>query len=81
MDGRQGDSRSVDVLKVLQRRRFLVLLGVSLGSVGLVACGGDGGGDRSSDESASQLPTPYSFPGNTDKDNIHSSCIPGNPGC
>ena len=75
MDSRQGDSRSIALLKVVQRRRFLVLLGVSLGSAGLVACGGG------SDENANKIPTPYSFPGNTDKDNVHSSCIPGNPGC
>ncbi len=69
-------------LKVLPRRRFLVLLGVSLGSTGLMACGGDGGGDSGGEATdTQQLPTPYSFPGTSDKDSLHDSCIPGHPGC
>ena len=69
---------AVGDLKVLPRRRFLVLLGVSLGSTGLMACGGDSGSEATDTQ---QLPTPYSFPGTSDKDSVHDSCIPGHPGC
>lgn len=63
MDSRQGEARSVGVSKELQRRRFLVLMGVSLSSVGLVACGG-GDGDA--------YPTPFAFPGTKEG---HDACV------
>ena len=69
---------AVGDLRVLPRRRFLILLGVSLSSAALAACGGDGDGEETA---AQQLPTPYSFPGTSDKDSVHDSCIPGHPGC
>lgn len=78
MASRRVESPSVHDVRVWKRRRLLVLLGASLGSAGLAACGGDGGGDETTTE---QLPTPYSFPGTSDKDSLHDSCIPGNPGC
>ena len=64
MDSRQRDSRSVVASNVLRRRRFLVLLGVSLGSVGSVACGGGGG--------ALATPTPFAFPGTKEG---HDACV------
>ena len=64
MDGRQSDARSVPVLRGWQRRRFLVLLGVSLASVGSVACGS--GGD------ANATPTPFAFPGTKAG---HDACV------
>ena len=82
MASRRSEATSVHGPKVWQRRRFLVLLGVSLSSAGLAACGGDGGGDSGSEATdTQQLPTPYSFPGTSDKDSVHDSCIPGHPGC
>ena len=78
MASRRAEPPSVHDAKVWQRRRFLVLLGASLSSAALTACGGDGGSEATDTQ---QLPTPYSFPGTTDKDSLHDSCIPGNPGC
>ena len=78
MASRRSEATSVHGPKVWQRRRFLVLLGVSLSSAALAACGGDGDGEETA---AQQLPTPYSFPGTSDKDSVHDSCIPGHPGC
>lgn len=82
MASRRVERPSVHDSKAWQRRRFLVLLGLSLTSAGLAACGGDGGGDGGSQAiDTQQLPTPYSFPGTSDKDSVHDSCIPGHPGC
>lgn len=78
MASRRDEPPSVHDSKAWRRRRFLVLLGVSLTSAGLAACGGDGGGAAIDTQ---QLPTPYSFPGTSDKDSVHDSCIPGHPGC
>ena len=76
----RAESPSVRDVKVWQRRRILALLGVSLGSAAMAACGGGGdGGSEATD--TQQLPTPYSFPGTSDKDSVHDSCIPGHPGC
>lgn len=83
MASRRVEPPLVHDSKAWQRRRFLVLLGLSLTSAGLAACGGDGGGDGGGAQAidTQQLPTPYSFPGTSDKDSVHDSCIPGHPGC
>ena len=78
MASRSTEPPSVHVSRAWRRRQFLVLLGLSLTSAGLAACGGDGGGDGGGAAiDTQQLPTPYSFPGTSDKDSVHDSCIPG----
>ena len=64
MHSGKSASRPVAESNVVQRRRFLVLLAVSLGSVGSVACGGGDG--------ALATPTPFAFPGTKEG---HDACV------
>lgn len=64
MESRKRASRSVVASNVLQRRRFLTLLGMSLGSLGTAACGGGSG--------VAATPTPFSFPGTKEG---HDACV------
>ncbi len=64
MGSGRSDSQSATRSTAVQRRRFLVLLGTSLGSVGLAACGGGDG--------AMATPTPFAFPGTKPG---HDACV------
>ena len=64
MHSGKSASRPVAESNVVQRRRFLALLAVSLGSVGSVACGGGDG--------ALATPTPFAFPGTKEG---HDACV------
>ena len=64
MDSGRSDSQSVARSSAVQRRRFLVFVGVSLGSMGSVACGGGDG--------AMATPTPFAFPGTKPG---HDACV------
>ena len=64
MHSGKSASRPVAGSNVVLRRRFLVLLGTSLGSVGLAACGGGDG--------AMATPTPFAFPGTKPG---HDACV------